>query len=87
MLKMVLWDVSANAANTSSPKAIAARVLKNVRGGSIIALQDDLDATPEASHTALVRAMPEILAGLRARHLQPVRLDHLLRAAPYTSCS
>jgi UDP-glucose 4-epimerase len=86
-MKMVLWDVSASASNLSSPKAIAARVLKNVRGGSIIALQDDLDGAPAANHTALVQAMPEILAGLRARHLQPVRLDQLLGAAPYTTCS
>ena len=86
-MKMVLWDVSAGDANTSSPKAIAARVLKNVRGGSIIDLQDDFDGTPAANHTALVEAMPEILAGLHARHLEPVRLDQLLDAAPYTTCS
>ncbi len=86
-MKMVLWDVSAGNSDVSSPKAIADRVLKNVRGGSIIALQDDFDGTPAANHTALVEAMPEILAGLRARHLQPVRLDQLLDAAPYTTCS
>jgi UDP-glucose 4-epimerase len=86
-MKMVLWDVSASDAKVSNPKAIAQRVLKNVRGGSIIALQDDFDGTLGANHTALVEAMPEILAGLRARHLQPVRLDQLLDAAPYTTCS
>jgi UDP-glucose 4-epimerase len=86
-MQMVLWDVSAGDSDVSSPSAIAAHVLKNVRGGSIIALQDDLDGTPAANHTALVEAMPAILAGLHARHLQPVRLDQLLGAAPYTSCS
>jgi UDP-glucose 4-epimerase len=86
-MKMVLWDVSAGDSDLSSPKAIASRVLNNVRGGSIIDLRDDFDGTPAANHTALVEAMPEILAGLHARHLQPVRLDQLLDAAPYTSCS
>ena len=66
---------------------IAERVLQHVRGGSIIALQDDFNGTPTAQHTALINAMPEILAGLRARHLQPVRLDQLLKGAPYTNCS
>jgi peptidoglycan/xylan/chitin deacetylase (PgdA/CDA1 family) len=86
-MNMVLWDVSAGDAHVSSPSAIAQHVLKNVRGGSIIALQDDFDGTPAANHTALVEAMPAILAGLRARHLEPVRLDQMLGAAPYTTCT
>jgi peptidoglycan/xylan/chitin deacetylase (PgdA/CDA1 family) len=86
-MEMVLWDVSLGDSKTTDPKLIAQRVLRNVRGGSIIDLQDDLDGSPSASSTALVRAMPEILAGLRAKHLRPVRLDNLLHGAPYTACS
>jgi UDP-glucose 4-epimerase len=86
-MQMVLWDVSAGDAKVSDPKQIARQVLRNVRSGSIIDLKEDLDRDPAASRSALVRAMPEILAGLRARHLQPVRLDELLHGTPYTSCS
>jgi UDP-glucose 4-epimerase len=86
-MQMVLWDVAAGDAKVSDPNQIARQVLHNVRGGSIIDLKEDLDSDPVASRSALVRAMPEILAGLRARHLQPVRLDQLLHGAAYTSCS
>ena len=84
-MQMVLWDVSVGGSEVGDPKVIARQVLRNVRGGSIIDLQDDVDET--ASPSALVRAMPEIVAGLRARHLQPVRLDELLHGAPYRPCS
>ncbi|HEY5014225.1 MAG TPA: NAD-dependent epimerase/dehydratase family protein [Acidimicrobiia bacterium] len=86
-MQMVLWDVSAGDAKVSDPKQIARQVLRKVRSGSIIDLKEDLDSDPVASRSALVRVMPEILAGLRARHLQPVRLDELLHGAPYTSCT
>jgi UDP-glucose 4-epimerase len=86
-MQMVLWDVSAGDSKITDPQRIAQHVLQNVRGGSIIALQDDFDGKPAAYRSALVKAMPEIVAGLRARHLQPVRLDELLGGAPYTSCS
>jgi UDP-glucose 4-epimerase len=86
-MKMVLWDVSAGDSKVTDPHRIAQQVLRNVRGGSIIDLRDDIDPNSASSSTALVRAMPEIIAGLRARHLQPVRLDELLNGAPYTACS
>lgn len=74
-------------AKVTDPTQIARQVLRKVRGGSIIDLQTDVDGSPTATGTGLVRAMPQILAGLRARHLQPVRLDELLHGAAYTSCS
>jgi UDP-glucose 4-epimerase len=86
-MQMVLWDVSASDAKISNPHEIAQRVLQKVRGGSIIDLQDDLDGQTAANQTALIRAMPEIIAGLRARHLDPVRLDQLFNRAAYTTCS
>ena len=86
-MQMVLWDVAAGDAKVSDPKQIARQVLRNVRSGSIIDLKEDPDSDPVASRSALVRAMPEILAGLRARHLQPVRLDELLHTAPYATCT
>jgi UDP-glucose 4-epimerase len=85
-MKMVLWDVSVGDSKITDPQRIADRVLRSVRPGSIIDLRDDVDVAHGATPSALVRAMPEIIAGLRARHLQPVRLDQLLKGAAYLSC-
>jgi hypothetical protein len=41
-------------------------VLAHGRGGSIVLLHDGLDGNPHANRTVLLRAMPLILAGLRA---------------------
>jgi peptidoglycan/xylan/chitin deacetylase (PgdA/CDA1 family) len=86
-MKMVLWDVSGNGAQTADPNLIARQVLRKVRGGSIVDLHDGIDSDSAATRTSLARAMPAIIAGLRARHLQPVRLDELLHGAAYTTCS
>jgi peptidoglycan/xylan/chitin deacetylase (PgdA/CDA1 family) len=81
---MVGWDVSAGDWATHDPRVIADRVLSKVRPGSIIDLHDGLDGKVDVDRTVLVRALPLILTGLDAKHLQPVRLDQLLGRPGYT---
>jgi peptidoglycan/xylan/chitin deacetylase (PgdA/CDA1 family) len=49
-------------------------------------LHDGLDGNPSADRQVLVRALPLIIDGLRAKGLKPVRLDELLGTAAYQSC-
>jgi peptidoglycan/xylan/chitin deacetylase (PgdA/CDA1 family) len=86
-MRIALWDVSANSGSHRSAHDIAERVLRKARSGSIIDLRDGVDGTSDNQGSALVRALPDILQGLRAMHLKPVRLDQLVGGPAYTSCS
>ena len=86
-MTMVTWDASAGDWATHDAALVARRILRKVRPGSIIDLHDGLDGNLVADRSVLVRALPRILDGLRARGLHPVRLDLLLGKAPYAgSC-
>jgi peptidoglycan/xylan/chitin deacetylase (PgdA/CDA1 family) len=85
-MHMALWDDSVSDWTTTDAHLVARRVLAKVRGGSIIDLHDGLDGNPYADRSVVSRALPEILAGLRARGLHPVRLDTLLHGPAYVSC-
>jgi peptidoglycan/xylan/chitin deacetylase (PgdA/CDA1 family) len=85
-MHMVLWDDAAGDWATNNAQLVAKRILGKVHGGSIILLHDGLDGNPQANRSVLLRAMPLILAGLRAKGLQPVRLDKLLGGPAYTHC-
>jgi peptidoglycan/xylan/chitin deacetylase (PgdA/CDA1 family) len=57
----------------------------NVTGGEILLLHDGVE--PHAPHTdrsATIAAVPRLIESLRAKNLQPDRLDHLLNLSPYT---
>ncbi len=83
----VLWDVSAGDWNAHDPFVLAANILKKVKPGSIIDLHDGLDGNPGADRSVLVKALPLILDGLKAKGLRVVRLDELLHRPGYaTSC-
>lgn len=77
------WDVSAGDWLAKDPRALARRILRHVQPGSVIDLHDGLDGDLTTDRTVLVKAMPLVLDGLRARHLVPVRLDHLLGRPGY----
>jgi peptidoglycan/xylan/chitin deacetylase (PgdA/CDA1 family) len=79
----VTWDVSAQDWVERDGHAVARRILDEVRPGSIILLHDGLDGNVEADRSVLEVALPEILDGLAAKGLHPVRLDELLGVAPY----
>ena len=50
-MRMAMWDVSVSDRGKNDPKAIAAKVLASVKGGSIIDLHAGIDGT-SPSHTA-----------------------------------
>ena len=80
---MVGWDVAAHSRSSDDGRALARQVLRQVRPGSIVMLGDGLDDARSTDSRAILRALPIIVDGLRDRHLQPVRLDELLRLPPY----
>jgi peptidoglycan/xylan/chitin deacetylase (PgdA/CDA1 family) len=82
-MAMVGWDVSAGDWATTDGALVARRVLAKVHPGSIILLHDGLDGNVSADRSVLLTALPQILDGLRARGLQPVRLDQLLGKPAY----
>lgn len=69
--RVVLWDVDSQDYRTSSSSLIAARVLSQVRPGSIV-LMHVLNQT--------ANALPAILRGLRQRDLRPLDLHRFFRA-------
>lgn len=82
-MTMVTWDDSAADWATTDSALVARRILDKVQPGSIIDLHDGLDGNIGANRAVLVRALPLIIEGLRARGLQPVRLDVLLGRPGY----
>ncbi len=85
-MHMVLWSASAGDWATNDAELVARRILANARPGAILLLHDGLDGLPNKDRSVLVRALPLIIDGLRARGLKPVRLDQLLGTASFQSC-
>jgi peptidoglycan/xylan/chitin deacetylase (PgdA/CDA1 family) len=85
-MHMVLWSASAGDWATGDAQLVARRILANARPGAILLLHDGLDGNPHADRSVLVRALPIIIDGLRAKGLSPVRLDRLLGTADYQPC-
>ena len=85
-MKMVLWNDSAHDWDETNPRTIARRIVERAKPGSIILLHDGLDGHPTVDRSVLVRALPLILDGLRAKHLAVVGLDKLLHTPAWVSC-
>jgi len=85
-MHMVLWDVSSSDWSSKDPQAVARRTLAGAKPGSIILLHDGLDGDPHKTRPVIAQALPMILDGLRAKHLEPVRLDVLLKTRAYQAC-
>jgi peptidoglycan-N-acetylglucosamine deacetylase len=85
-MHMVLWSASAGDWATNDAQLVARRILANARPGAILLLHDGLDGLPTKDRSVLVRALPTIIDGLRAKGLKPVRLDQLLGTAAYQKC-
>jgi len=86
-MRMAMWDVSDGNNGDETTNDIVRRVVREAKSGSIINLRNGIDGAPANNKEVLVQALPEILEGLRAKHLQPVRLDELIGGPAYTSCS
>ncbi|MEO6398719.1 MAG: polysaccharide deacetylase family protein [Tepidiformaceae bacterium] len=82
-MRLVTWDVSAKDWVESDSEALARHILAKVRPGSVILLHDSIDGEPGADRSVVVRALPAILEGLKAKGLTPVTLDKLLGTEPY----
>ncbi len=85
-MHMVLWSASAGDWATDDAALVARRIVDEARPGAILLLHDGLDGNVNADRRVLVDALPMILDGLRAKGLQPVRLDRLLGTAAYQPC-
>lgn len=85
-MRMIMWDDSAADWAATSPNAIAGRIVRDAHAGSIIVLHDGLDGIPTVNREVLVRAMPLILEGLRAKHLHIVGLDQLIGGPTFVTC-
>jgi peptidoglycan/xylan/chitin deacetylase (PgdA/CDA1 family) len=85
-MAMVTWDVSAADWESHDGAKVAADVLARTKPGSIILLHDGIDGTVHADRSVILTALPLILDGLKARGLQPVRLDQLLGRPAYVDC-
>jgi peptidoglycan/xylan/chitin deacetylase (PgdA/CDA1 family) len=79
----VTWDVSAQDWTAHDGADLAHKVLDQVRPGSVILLHDGIDGTVTADRSVLIVALPIILDGLKAKGLEPVRLDELLGLPAY----
>jgi peptidoglycan-N-acetylglucosamine deacetylase len=85
-MRIIMWDDSSGDWAVANPRTIARRILRGVHPGSIIVLHDGLDGIPTANRKVLVRALPLILAGLRAKDLHPVGLDQLIGGPTFVPC-
>jgi peptidoglycan-N-acetylglucosamine deacetylase len=85
-MAMVTWDVSAADWVSHDGAKVAADVLDRTEPGSIILLHDGIDGTVHADRSVILTALPLILDGLKARGLEPVRLDELLGKPGYVPC-
>jgi peptidoglycan/xylan/chitin deacetylase (PgdA/CDA1 family) len=70
----VQWDVASGDAFLRDPAAVASNTLRQVKPGSIVVLH--LNGAPNAPATA--DALAQIIPGLRAKGLRPVKLDELV---------
>jgi peptidoglycan/xylan/chitin deacetylase (PgdA/CDA1 family) len=85
-MRIVMWNVSSGDWAETSARAIARRIVRGAEPGSIILLHDGLDGIPSKDRTVLVRALPLILDGLRAKHLDVVGLDKLIGGPAFVPC-
>jgi peptidoglycan/xylan/chitin deacetylase (PgdA/CDA1 family) len=85
-MRIIMWDDSSGDWALTNPRTIARRTIRGAKPGSIIVLHDGLDGNPTANRESLVRAMPLILAGLRAKHLKVVGLDQLIGGPAFHPC-
>ncbi|HEX2383223.1 MAG TPA: hypothetical protein VHI95_11335, partial [Acidimicrobiales bacterium] len=79
----VTWDTSAQDWAERNGQLVAHRIVQAAQPGSIILLHDGLDGNVHADRSVLETALPLVIDGLRAKGLEPVRLDELLGLPGY----
>ncbi len=82
-MTMIGWDVSGHDWTAQDPAALVARVMDEVRPGSIILLHDGAEGRTEIDRSSTVRALPAIIDGLNTRGFKLVRVDEMLGKSGY----
>ena len=87
-LPMIAWSLRGCDTRANSGKELAGRVLRKISGHDIVMLQDGIapqrgaaSGNRAARGGEIVQALPEILAGIRAKKLEIVPLVEALVAA------
>ena len=85
-MRMAMWDVSATATGTTNDRAtiVAPGAARRARAARSSTCATASTARRPPTGQQLVGALPAILDGLRAMHLEPVRLDELVGGPAYT---
>ncbi|MCA8915746.1 MAG: polysaccharide deacetylase family protein [Planctomycetes bacterium] len=77
------WQVRGFDAVSGNAAKIAERVVDGAKGGGVILLHDGAGLQGSDDRSATVDALPVIIDGLRAKGLEIVRLDELLKIDAY----
>jgi len=75
---IITWSIKARDGVVTTADEIVSRVTARVAAGDIIALHDGIDPHRPRDPQPTIDALPRLIAELRARDLEPVRLDELL---------
>jgi peptidoglycan-N-acetylglucosamine deacetylase len=84
--RAVTWSKRGLDGVPTTPDRIAAR-LRRCGPGDIVALHDGTEPGARRDGIATARALGPVIRSIRARALEPVRLDHLLGLAAYRQCT
>jgi peptidoglycan/xylan/chitin deacetylase (PgdA/CDA1 family) len=87
---VVTWTQRGRDGVRTSVAGLEARLLARVGPGDVLLLHDGIEPNGRRDPSVTLRALPRIIRELRARDLEPVRLDELLdipayQTAPVTS--
>jgi peptidoglycan/xylan/chitin deacetylase (PgdA/CDA1 family) len=80
---VVTWNRRGMDGIATRPQRILSRVIPRARGGDIIALHDGVSPQSRRDPMVTVEAVRPLIAGLRDRGIEPVRLDELAALEPY----
>jgi peptidoglycan/xylan/chitin deacetylase (PgdA/CDA1 family) len=80
---VVTWSRRGMDGVATNPQRILDRIVPRARAGDIIALHDGISPQSRRDPTTTVEAIRPVVEGLRARGLEPVRLDELTGVRPY----
>ncbi len=77
-MTLVSWQVRAFDTQVKNPEAIARSILTRVKPGGVILLHDGADSETNDDRSATLRALPQILQGIKERGLRFCSLEELL---------
>ena len=81
-LTFITWTRRALDGLPATAEHICDRLIPTAAAGDILLLHDGIENGAKRNPQATVEAIPRIVAALRQRGLEPVRLDELLATKP-----